>query len=42
MKQNWEIPETTYCHCVHFGNIFQGNEASAVFVDAIFQISDDT
>ena len=26
---------------VHFGNIFQGNEASAVFVDAIFQISDD-
>ncbi|WP_321420364.1 S-layer protein domain-containing protein [uncultured Methanomethylovorans sp.] len=26
---------------VHFGNIFQGQESSAVFVDAIFQISDD-
>ncbi len=25
----------------HFGNIFQGNEASAVFIDAIFQISDE-
>jgi S-layer protein (TIGR01567 family) len=26
---------------VHFGNIFQGNEASAVFVNGIFQISDE-
>lgn len=25
----------------HFGNIFQGNEASAVFIDAVFQISDE-
>ncbi|WP_298682540.1 S-layer protein domain-containing protein [uncultured Methanomethylovorans sp.] len=26
---------------VHFGNIFMGTEASAVFIDAIFQISDE-
>ena len=26
---------------VHFGNVFLGTEASAVFVDAIFQISDE-
>ncbi len=26
---------------VHFGNIFQGTEASAIFINAIFQISDE-
>ncbi len=26
---------------VHFGNVFLGTEASAVFIDAIFQISDE-